>query len=142
MVTRNGAKSYYFYRWADGKPQKLKIGTPETLTVEQARKAVTPEYVLPGRRRGSHLQVVKTTFSDVLDRAKIKDFRPHDLRHTLASWMAAEGASEYVIGRALNHQASTVTARYSHLDAEPVREAMNKACRAMLQAAGARKPEK
>jgi integrase len=88
-------------------------------------------FVLPGRRAGSPLQSMKTTWAAVLEKARINDLRVHDLRHTLASWMAKTGASEYIIARALGHTAATVTARYSHISAEPVRAAMNCAIIAM-----------
>lgn len=37
-VTDKGAKSFYIYRWAAGKPQQIKIGPYPDLTIEQARK--------------------------------------------------------------------------------------------------------
>jgi integrase len=40
------------------------------------------------------------------------DFRPHDLRRTVASHMASMGVSRFTIGRVLNHIETSVTATY------------------------------
>jgi integrase len=47
-------------------------------------------------------------------RAKISDFRLHDLRHTCASWMAMRGADIHTIAAQLGHDVK-MAARYAHL---------------------------
>jgi len=44
-------------------------------------------------------QRVKGSFEDLLDRAGIKDFRFHDLRHTFASWYMMNGGDLYELQR-------------------------------------------
>ena len=41
LVTPKGAKTFYSYRWLDGRPERIKLGTFPALTVEQARAAAT-----------------------------------------------------------------------------------------------------
>lgn len=48
------------------------------------------------------------------DRAD-QGFRFHDLRHSTASFLAANGASLFQIGEVLGHRSSATTKRYSHL---------------------------
>jgi integrase len=43
-----------------------------------------------------------------------QDFKAHSMRHTVATWLENEGASEWERGLVLNHSGSTVTAGYSH----------------------------
>ena len=60
----------------------------------------------------------------------------HDLRRTLGSWQARTDASLAVIGKSLNHKSLQATAIYARLDLDPVRQSVNTATSAMLEAAG------
>jgi integrase len=53
-----------------------------------------------------------------LERAGISDFRFHDLRHTTASMLAAQGASLLEIADVLGHKTLAMVKRYSHLVVE------------------------
>jgi len=64
------------------------------------------------------------------------DLRIHDLRRTLGSWQAKTGASMAIIGKSLNHKSLESTRIYARLDLDPVRQSVNSATQAMLEAAG------
>ncbi len=66
----------------------------------------------------------------------MRDLRIHDLRRTLGSWQARTGASLAIIGKSLNHKSQQATAIYARLDLDPVRQAVNTATAAMMEAAG------
>jgi len=68
--------------------------------------------------------------------ARIPALRIHDLRRTLGSWQAKTGASLAIIGKSLNHKNQSTTAIYARLDLDPVRQSVNTATTAMLEAAG------
>ncbi|TKD44231.1 tyrosine-type recombinase/integrase [Azotobacter chroococcum] len=68
------------------------------------------------------------------------DLRIHDLRRTLGSWQAKTGASLAIIGKSLNHKTHQATAIYARLDLDPVRQSVETATRAMLEAAGVTQP--
>ncbi len=51
----------------------------------------------------------------IRDRAKLENFRFHDIRHSTASWLAQSGATLYQIGSVLGHTNPATTQRYSHL---------------------------
>lgn len=70
---------------------------------------------------------------------RMADLRIHDLRRTLGSWQAKQGASLAIIGKSLNHKNQQTTAIYARLDLDPVRASVNAATGAMLEAAGIRK---
>jgi integrase len=59
--------------------------------------------------------------------AKIEDLRLHDLRRTLASYMAMDNQSLQIIGKALGHKSVASTQIYSRLMNDPVRKAMESA---------------
>ena len=60
----------------------------------------------------------------VRKKAELDDVRLHDLRHSVASFAAARGASLLLIGKILGHRQAATTARYAHLAADPVRDAV------------------
>ncbi len=115
----------------------------EALAVMAARKSdpernpsPESEYVFPGRGRTGHLVESKDRWRELLRRAKIRDFRLHDLRRTLGSWQAATGASLIVIGETLGHKRPETTAIYARLNLDTVRKALTTATRALLTAGG------
>lgn len=71
--------------------------------------------------------------------ARMDDLRIHDLRRTLGSWQAKQGASLAIIGKSLNHKSQQTTLIYARLDLDPVRASVNQATAAMLEAAGLKK---
>lgn len=94
------------------------------------------------------------SLSDALDRARkaakrfkldtegtrMEALRIHDLRRTLGSWQAKQGASLAIIGKSLNHQSIQSTMIYARLDNDPVRASVNQATAAMMEAGGMKKP--
>ena len=69
--------------------------------------------------------------------ARLDPLRPHDLRRTLGSWQAMQGASLVIIGKSLNHKSLQSTMVYARLDQDPVRQSVERAVSAMMHAAGA-----
>lgn len=104
----------------------------EILKIRKAR--IKSHWVFPGNGEKGHLVDPKKTWQRILDRAEIKDLRMHDLRRSLGSWQAVTGASLSVIGKTLAHKHINTTAIYARLNLDPVRESMNKATQAMLDA--------
>ena len=86
-----------------------------------------------------HLVNPNRVWNRILERAGIDDLRIHDLRRTLGSWQAKTGASLVTIGKSLNHKSLNATAIYARLDLDPVRESVNTATAAMMEAG---KPKK
>lgn len=123
----------------NGTPQTVPL-VPEVVDILRVRKEL-PEcadspYVLPGSGESGHLVEPKKAWSAILDKAGIKDLRLHDLRRTMGSWQAGTGANLSVIGQSLNHKSTATTAIYARLWMTPVRNSMETAATAMLQAAG------
>lgn len=54
------------------------------------------------------------------------DARPHDLRHTCASWLIQAGADLLHVRDMLGHSSVTVTQRYTHLRAADLRNAVQR----------------
>ncbi|WP_409371529.1 tyrosine-type recombinase/integrase [Methylocella sp. CPCC 101449] len=47
--------------------------------------------------------------------------RIHDLRHTFASFGAGSNLGLPIVGKLLGHKSTVTTARYAHLDVDPLR---------------------
>ena len=67
--------------------------------------------------------------------ATLENLRIHDLRHTAGSWLARLGANEAVRQKALGHQTPAMAARYSHLELDPVADALQRMGDAIIAAA-------
>ncbi len=83
------------------------------------------EYVFPGDD-GERLTTIKKSWGAVLKVAKIEGFRLHDLRHSFASRVKRAGADLYTVQRLLGHSTPIMTQRYSHLQPDDLRAAVEK----------------
>jgi integrase len=123
----------------NGTPQTVAL-SPEAIEILHARKSSDGGvFVFPGNGKSGHLEEPRKGWQRILERAGIEDLRIHDLRRTMGSWQAKTGASLTIIGKSLNHKNQTTTAIYARLDLDPVRDSVNKATSAMMQAAGLKK---
>jgi len=68
----------------------------------------------------SRRQRLEGSFEDLLKRAKIHDFRFHDLRHTFASWYMMNGGDLYELAKLLGHANIKMTERYAKLGREHI----------------------
>ena len=71
------------------------------------------------------VQRIDKAFKAALVRAKIENFRFHDLRHTFASHLAMRGASSKDLQELLGHKTLSMTTRYAHLSQEHKKKAVN-----------------
>ena len=65
---------------------------------------------------------LRRAFYKVLNKAGIKDFRFHDLRHTFATRLVQAGVDLYKVQKLLGHKDITMTQRYSHHYPESLRD--------------------
>ena len=89
------------------------------------------DFVFPGMQ-GRPLTTIKTIFTSICSEANLPNLRVHDLRHSFASFLVADGTSLPIIGRMLGHTQVATTNRYSHLADEPLRIAANQVARRVL----------
>jgi len=124
----------------NGTPQNVTL-SPVAVTLLAERKVAAEDsavYVFPSHGKTGHLMEPRKGWVRILERAGLDDLRIHDLRRTLGSWQAKTGASLAIIGKSLNHKNTQTTAIYARLDLDPVRQSVNTATTAMLNAAGRR----
>ena len=79
------------------------------------------EFVFPSRGGTTSMDAhnfANRVFRPALGRARIDDFRWHDLRHTFASRLVILGASLRAVQEEMGHATILMTMRYSHLSVE------------------------
>ncbi len=65
-------------------------------------------------------------WNEARDKAGIKNFRFHDLRHSCASYLAMNGATELEIADVLGHKTLQMVKRYSHLSTDHKQTLVNR----------------
>jgi integrase len=121
------SKTWYIEDTKNGTSQLLPLSEEALEILKDRSEGNDSRWVFPSKRSASgHLEEPKGVWARIRKNAGIKDVRLHDLRRTLGSWMANFGATQYVIGKSLNHKSPQSTAIYARLNIDPVREYMNK----------------
>jgi integrase len=81
-------------------------------------------YVIAGLRDGAPRADLKKPWAAVTKAAGLSGLRFHDLRHSFASFGAGASLGLPIIGKLLGHSQPATTHRYAHLDADPMRRAV------------------
>jgi len=126
-------------RWTDVDVERGLLFLPDsktgkkTVVLNAPAMAVLAElprvgaYVIAGENAGAEDETpradLKRPWAAVRKRAGLDGVRLHDLRHTHASFGAAGGLGLPIIGKLLGHRQYATTARYAHLDVDPLRRA-------------------
>jgi integrase len=73
--------------------------------------------VFPSSGKTGKFVTTKRAWAALLKRAKIQEFRWHDMRHDFASRLVMGGVELFTVGALLGHDRATTTQRYAHLGA-------------------------
>ena len=105
------------------KLELTKAGTRREVQMTLAAYRVVAE--LP--RKGPRLfgRSIRTAWEGAVERAGIKNFRLHDMRHTAASWLVQKGRSLKEVSELLGHSSVTMSQRYAHLGPEHLKAAIS-----------------
>jgi integrase len=76
--------------------------------------------VVPDRHLSTRL--LSYGWQAVRERAKLKDARFHDLRHSYGTFAGATGANAFLVKDAMGHKTLAMTGRYVGKDADPMRQ--------------------
>lgn len=91
--------------------------------------SIMPERYVFQAARGSARTSLWRDWQPTLKRAKINDLHFHDLRHTFASRLVAQGVDLYRVKTLLGHKTMRMTERYAHVANEQLREAVGRLAR-------------
>ena len=91
-------------------------GFAHDLMKERAKvRHIDTDLVFPSKIRPQKPLLIHKSFPEAVKRAKIEDFRFHDLRHSAASYLAMNGATLAEIADVLGHKTFQMVKRYAHL---------------------------
>lgn len=116
----------------NGEPYQVALTNPAIEILKHRRKVEMGQWVFSGTSKSGHIEEPKKAWASLLKHAEIENLRMHDLRRTFGSFMAAQGASLQMIGKALGHKSQEATLIYARLNLDPVRQAVNAAASAMF----------
>lgn len=102
------------------------LGAPAIKVIGAIDEVARNPYLLPGKRDGTHVTDLQSSWERIRKTAGLEDVRIHDLRHSFASMGAASGDSLMVIGALLGHRSAKTTERYTHLADHPVKAAADR----------------
>jgi integrase len=110
------------------------------LAARYERDSDVEQPFLRERKLFSAERAVEHCWGRVRVTAKLEGMRVHDLRHSFASTLANQGVGLFVIGKLLGHKRVETTKRYAHLVDDTLREATERAGRAIAGMAAPQRP--
>jgi integrase len=123
-------RMWFIPRSKNGKHRHVILNEKALMLLDGLPK--TNEYLFAGKLAGRPLNNPQKCFIRTLNRAGIKNFRIHDLRHTHASIAINNGASLYEVQHLLGHSQAKTTTRYAHLADETLRRVSEAVSRAIV----------
>jgi integrase len=121
----------------NGEPYQVALAHTASEILKHRRNIEKGEWVFSSTSKSGHIEEPKKAWVSLLQHAQIENLRMHDLRRTFGSFMAAQGASLQMIGKALGHKSQDATLIYARLNLDPVRQAVNAAAAAMFHGGAA-----
>jgi integrase len=112
--------------------------TPSIRAILEPLKGQHPEYVftyvcertrddrVKGKRYPITPEGAKTQWRRLRSRAKVEDFRFHDIRHDVATKLLRDTGNLKLVQRALNHSDVKTTAKYAHVMDDEVATALER----------------
>lgn len=111
-----GSRMLYFMDTKNGENRAVPVSKDAYALLEEHSKVrkINSDYVF-ARPDGKKPADLRWQWEEAIKKAKLTNFKFHDLRHTAASYLAMNGASLLEIAEILGHKTMTMVQRYSHL---------------------------
>lgn len=100
-----------------GEPRQIMMNGFLLRTITKLQADSGSEFVFLNKH-GKPYRDILPAFKRALRKARIYDFRFHDLRHTFASHLAMNRTPLQMIQKLLGHKSPAMTTRYAHLSAD------------------------
>lgn len=76
--------------------------------------------------------LIRKAFHNALQKTGLQDFKFHDLRHTCASHLAMNGATQGELMEVLGHRSPTMTRRYAHFSKKHIANILQKTSNSLI----------
>ncbi len=114
----------------NGHPRFVPMPQPLITHLREVPRQVGCPYLWTGHD-GNPFTNISTSWDSALDRAKVENFRFHDLRHTFASYFVMAGGDLNTLREILGHRSMAMTLRYAHLAPEHLHAGVDQMARKM-----------
>jgi integrase len=96
------------------------------------------EFVFPSKdpEKRNPYSLIRKAFKRVVQTIELKDFKFHDLRHTCASHLAMNGATQAELMEVLGHRSPTMTRRYAHFTKKHIANILQKTSNNLIDPPG------
>lgn len=96
------------------------------------------EFLFPSKNPAKRhpYSLIRKAFQKAVKETGLADFKLHDLRHTAASHMAMNGATQGELMEVLGHRSPSQTRRYAHYSKEHIARIMQKTSNSLIGANG------
>ncbi|MGE0631269.1 MAG: tyrosine-type recombinase/integrase [Pseudobdellovibrionaceae bacterium] len=96
------------------------------------------EFLFPSKNPAKRhpYSLIRKAFQKAIQESKLQDFKFHDLRHTAASHMAMNGATQGELMEVLGHRSPTMTRRYAHYSKEHISRIVQKTSNNLIGSSG------
>jgi len=101
----------------NGERREIPVNKTLCAVLQGLPRRIDIPYVFFDPATGKPYKEFKRSFGSACRRAGIRDFRPHDLRHTFASQLVMAGVDLTTVKELLGHKEIRMTLRYAHLAA-------------------------
>ncbi len=105
-------------RTKSGEPLLAPLSTAAIERLKMIPRIDGNPYVICGPLTGQPLKDLRSAWTRVRAAAGLEEFRIHDLRRTVGSWLVQDGVSLHLVGAVLNHKDPKTTAGYAYFQTE------------------------
>ena len=105
-------------RTKNGEPLLAPLSTAAIERLKMIPRIEGNPYVICGPLTGQPLKDLRSAWTRVRAAAGLEDFRIHDLRRTVGSWLVQDGVSLHLVGAVLNHKDPKTTAGYAYFQTQ------------------------
>lgn len=127
-----------FFHLKDSKtgPRPVYVGRATQAVIKRVPIDRTAPWVFRKASDAGQFETPPYVWNAIRKRARLEDFRLHDLRHTFASYAVMNGVSMPTISRLLGHGVLESTERYAHLSDSSIRAAASRVVGHIARATG------
>lgn len=108
----------------NGKTHYVPLSSPAVEVIKTIPRLHENPFLIPGLKPGAHMVGIARPWMRIRNAAGVRDVRLHDLRRTVGSWLAQNGASLHLIGKILNHSSTEATRVYARFGQDSLRDAL------------------
>ena len=123
----------------NGDSRAVPIPNQVAIYLDNIKKSKLPDdFLFPSKDPSKRYpqSMIRKAFQKALKLAQIENFKYHDLRHTCASHLAMNGATQGELMEILGHRSPTMTRRYAHFSKEHISRLLQKTSNSLMGCTG------